>query len=73
MTVTIFYRPTGNAHFEKEVPDGATYDDIIKSVTLEDVINANVCMHNIHKVASWRDDNHPRIYHLDGVKVTKED
>ena len=78
MTVTIMYVVTGRAHFEKEVPDGATYDDIIKSVTLEEVRNANVKMvdipevfgpkitHDVDKLAMWRELNSPRIYHIDG-------
>ena len=66
MKVFISYQVYTTATIEKEVSDGATYEDIIDSISRDDLVHAEVQEVDWDALKyAWRSDDHPNVYKAD--------
>ena len=66
MKVFIEYPVSVSALVEKDVPEGTSYEDIINSVTRDDLVAAEVQQAGWdHLKDTWRCEDHPDVYKAD--------
>tara|TARA_Y100001963_G_scaffold134366_2_gene194950 strand:+ start:15741 stop:15980 length:240 start_codon:yes stop_codon:yes gene_type:complete len=66
MKVFIEYMVSVSALVEKEVPEGTSYDEVINSVTREELVEADVQeVEWGHLKDAWRCEDHPNVYKAD--------
>ena len=66
MKVFIEYMVSVSALVEKEVPEGTSYDDVINSVTRDELAEADVQEAGWdHLKDAWRCEDHPNVYKAD--------
>ena len=66
MKVFIEYMVSVSALVEKEVPEGTSYEEVINSVTRDELVEADIQeVEWGHLKDAWRCEDHPNVYKAD--------